>query len=226
MEPILLIIDTATAHGAVCITEGSNILASETMDQQTEQAAWMQPAIKRLFLRMGKKLEQIDAVAVSAGPGSYTGLRIAMASAKGICFACDKPLISLSTLRIMAMAVKSEQKSPVLLCPMIDARRMEVYSALYDFQLIELQAPQAIILDENSFGEELKNNEICFFGSGADKFKTLLKTTKLCMAATPATLPAAAALAAETFARQGFQDLALAEPFYVKAFYSPVKANS
>src|SRR5204863_8813100 len=125
-------------------------------------------AILQLTNITGLKLSGLDAIAVTAGPGSYTGLRVGMASAKGLCYALDKPLILLSTLEVLtvsALELFPSTVESVLLCPMIDARRMEVFTAIYQHDLASYLSPRALILDETSFENELFSNKILFFGS-------------------------------------------------------------
>ncbi len=225
-SPLILHIDTAGSSSLVALSAGNTVLAADTREAQAEQAAWLQPAIGRLMSQAGFSLEEIDAVSVSAGPGSYTGLRIGMASAKGICFALGKPLIVLSTLKIMALAMRDQAGEGVLLCPQIDARRLEVFTALYNSQLNELLPPQPLVLTENSYDRWLAAHLVVFAGSGAAKCKSLLKSENALFIPLPSTQQAAVCLGLESFARQGFADLASAEPLYVKAFYTPAKANS
>ncbi len=225
-SPLILHIDTAGSSSLVALSAGDTVLAADTREAQAEQAAWLQPAIGLLMAQTGVSLKEIDAVSVSAGPGSYTGLRIGMASAKGICFALEKPLIVLSTLKIMALAMRKQTGEDALLCPQIDARRLEVFTALYNSQLHELLPPQPLVLTENSYDRWLAAHPVVFAGSGAAKCKGLLKSGNAFFIPLPSTLQAAVYLGLESFARQGFADLASAEPLYVKAFYTPAKANS
>src|SRR6478672_10593007 len=120
----------------------------------------------------GISLQELDAIAVSSGPGSYTGLRVSMATAKGLCYALQKPLITVSTLKMMAVAALDTITE--LLCPMIDARRMEVFTAVYDHSLSEILSPVNIILEKESFKNLLEKHSILFFGNGSDKFKALI----------------------------------------------------
>lgn len=218
---IILIIDTAVEVAGICLCNGSQVLGQEFNIHQKEQAGWLQPAIKNLFERAGLALDALDAIAVSAGPGSYTGLRVSMATAKGLCFALSKPLIAMNTLKIMAISAIRQLGSEQLYCPMIDARRMEVFTALYDHQLVELVAPQALILEAESFGPWLMKSPIVFFGNGAEKYKDLLKNPAAIFSDIKMEVADSMDLAAEMYARKEFSDLAYAEPFYIKPFYTP-----
>ena len=151
-----------------------------------------------------------------------------MATAKGICYALNKPLISLNTLLVMANAAKDVSKdsfgeSPDLLCPMIDARRMEVFTAIYTKELQIVKEPAAITFHENSFNEYLLNNSICFFGNGSSKFRAINKHEKAVFNDLKADASSMITLSEKSFAEKEFADLAYAEPLYLKEFYTPAK---
>src|ERR1700758_4691343 len=128
---LILNIDTATAKASICLALDGKTLALAENWTQNEHAAWLHSAIEQMMQQTGYRLRDLQAVAVTAGPGSYTGLRVGMAAAKGFCFALDIPLIAEDTLRTMAFAAKEQLPGTDLLCPMIDARRMEVFTAVY-----------------------------------------------------------------------------------------------
>jgi tRNA threonylcarbamoyladenosine biosynthesis protein TsaB len=165
----------------------------------------------------GKKLSDIDAVAVSKGPGSYTGLRIGVSAAKGFCFSLNIPLISVDTLQAMA---KSQNHQNVFFCPMIDARRMEVYTALYDAEGNKIEDISAKIIDENSFEKELKANKIIFFGDGAEKCRVVLESNPnaIFIENVHPSAKYVNELALEKYNNKEFEDLAYFEPFYLKDF--------
>ena len=165
----------------------------------------------------------LDAVAVSEGPGSYTGLRIGVSLAKGLCYGSDIPLIAIPTLKIMAARFTP---SSSYLCPMIDARRMEVYSALYDGNLNEVEPVRAIIVDEDSFRDLLYQKEIVFFGNGADKCKTIIRSSNAVFE--DGVYPRASNMideADKAFVRKTFVDAAYFEPFYLKEFQATTPKN-
>lgn len=217
---LLLHIDTAVDAASVCLSDDTRVLAHLRNDQPRESAGWLQPAIKQLLEQAGCTLPQLSAISVSAGPGSYTGLRVGMASAKGLCYALQIPLITISTLEMMTAAARRMLPEVTVFCPMIDARRMEVFTAIYNREYELLMPPQAMILDEKIAASLLVHGDICFFGNGSDKLKPLVTGS----AATFATVLAGASdlvvPASERFAKQAFADLAYAEPFYIKAFYT------
>jgi len=166
---------------------------------------------------------RFDAVAVSEGPGSYTGLRIGVSVAKGLCFGLDIPLIALPTLKIMAARLAP---SASCLCPMIDARRMEVYTALYDGNLNEIKPVQAIIIDENSYQEILSQKEIIFFGNGMNKCKTVIHSANAIFM--DEVYPVASSMVEEAekaFMTKNFVNVAYFEPFYLKEFQATVPKN-
>jgi tRNA threonylcarbamoyladenosine biosynthesis protein TsaB len=166
----------------------------------------------------GLKLKDLHAIAISEGPGSYTGLRVGMAAAKGICYALDIPLIMVSTLKMMANSASPDKSD--LLCPMIDARRMEVFTALYDKSLNEVQTPVNMILSEDSFKEKLDAQSISFFGNGSQKFKGLISHPNANFQETEPIAAHMIILSYNKFKNSEFADLAYSEPFYGKDFHS------
>lgn len=227
---LLLNIDTATEHASVCLSDGENVLGLIESAEQKNHASFVQVAIKELAKTAGTGLQLIDAVAVSAGPGSYTGLRVGLASAKGICYALGKPLIMINTLEIIAKAMlqyvlsEGKQAGPsTSFCPMIDARRMEVFTAVYDFNLKETEAPHAKIIDEQSFAEQLSKGKVVFSGTGHHKFQKLVSNPSAVFLDLQHNASHLAQLALTAYQSKRFADLAYSEPFYVKAFFDPSK---
>ncbi len=172
---------------------------------------------------------ELDAIAVSMGPGSYTGLRIGVAAAKGLCYALDKPLVAIPTLQAMAAGMNDELKIknfelfseiPCLVCPMIDARRMEVYCAVYDGKNREVEPVRPEIIDENSFGNLLARNRIVFGGEGAAKCKPDLEThpNALFIDGFASSARHMHTMAATKLSQSHFENLAYFEPFYLKDF--------
>lgn len=232
---LLLNIDTSVEAASVCLAKDNNVLAisknvredspKESFvtfgEKQKDHATWLHVAIKGILDNHNLEIGSIDAVAVTEGPGSYTGLRIAMATAKGICYALNKPLITLNTLLVMANAATGIDAE--LLCPMIDARRMDVFTAIYTKDLQIVREPVTITLNEKSFDEELTNNSICFFGNGSDKFYKLKAHPMALFSKIDFDATNMVSLAREKFIRKEFADLAYAEPLYLKEFYSPAR---
>ncbi len=219
--PIILHIDTATEFASVCLSDDTKILSFEANQEQKNHASFLQPAIQKMMLASKIYLKDIDAVSVTNGPGSYTGLRVGLASAKGLCFALNKPLITLSTLEIMATAsIEENNQSEFLYCPMIDARRMEVFTALYTKELILVKDAQALILDENSFADYLKSHTIVFSGSGAKKAKTIINSMLAKFSEVQHSAKNMITLSLHKFSENNFSDIAYASPNYGKEFYT------
>jgi len=226
--PLLLNIDTATEHASVCISKGDDVLGLIESTEQKNHASFVQPVIQQLINTSGYALKDIDAVSVTAGPGSYTGLRVGLASAKGICYALQKPLILINTLEVMAQAVISFYQSihePInpssLLCPLIDARRMEVFTALYNASLDEVVAPYALIIDENAFGSWLKSQTILFSGSGRQKLKGAISDSNAVFTNVQHNASDLAIRSLIAYQSNRFADLAYSEPLYLKEFFNP-----
>ncbi|HSC55141.1 MAG TPA: tRNA (adenosine(37)-N6)-threonylcarbamoyltransferase complex dimerization subunit type 1 TsaB [Phnomibacter sp.] len=226
---LILCIDTSLQLGSVSLSKNGECIAALYSDQQQEHASFLQPAIQRLMEQVGMPLSALDAVAVSNGPGSYTGLRVGLASAKGLCFALNIPLITISSLQVMAHAMQQQVgagNSSYLLCPMIDARRMEVFTAVYDAALHEVQAPSAVVLTPDFLGDALKEHTIYFAGNGADKWMQMVESPNAKIISDIASVPSLCKLAYEQAQLQAWANLAYAVPFYCKAFYQPTVANT
>ncbi|MGF7231007.1 tRNA (adenosine(37)-N6)-threonylcarbamoyltransferase complex dimerization subunit type 1 TsaB [Arachidicoccus sp.] len=224
---LILSIDAATASATVCLGDENQLLASQSNDEQKDHGSFLQLAIQQVLSSANQKIKNIDAVAVSAGPGSYTGLRVGLASAKGICYALNKPLILLNTLQILAAdAIKEVGNPTALYCPMIDARRMEIFSALYSYELNEVMHTKTFILTENDFTRQLQKTakQIIFTGSGVEKWqKVAPKEDFIFLQKTTPSPHALNSLAQQDFHQQRFADLAYSEPLYFKPFYTTAK---
>jgi tRNA threonylcarbamoyladenosine biosynthesis protein TsaB len=190
-------------------------------EEQKEQAGWLHLAIDKMIKDAGCTLKDINAVAVSNGPGSYTGLRIGLSAAKGLCYALQIPLITIGTLQMMVQGTENNEAD--LYCPMIDARRMEVFTALFDKEMKELLPASAVILNESSFMTELENEKILFFGNGAGKFKNICSHLNAIFKELETDASQLAKLSQQKYAAKDFAELAYSEPLYVKDFFTTYK---
>ena len=218
---LILQLETSTISCSVALSLDGNTIAVKELAERNIHAGYLTLFIEDVVAQCGKTLRDIDAVAVSMGPGSYTGLRIGVSTAKGLCYALDIPLIAINTLQAMTVGFMSlYNDQSVLFCPMIDARRMEVYAAVYNSQLDELLPVEARIIDENSFSDLLQNQKIVFFGDGAMKCQEVLAANPNALFV-PEFLNSAkdlSSLAALKYDRKEFEDVAYFEPFYLKDF--------
>lgn len=216
----ILHIDTATGDALVSVSESENVICSATNSDQKSHASFLQPAIKEILNKSDLPLHTLDAVSVTSGPGSYTGLRVGMASAKGLCYALKIPLITVGTLEAMARSVIERTAGPdtYYYCPMIEARRMEVFTALYDAQLQELFPPASVILDPLFLNEIRNERQIIFSGDGAKKFIGLQQRADALSETGMISGSALAYIAAGKFRSGSFTAVTHAEPFYVKPF--------
>lgn len=180
--------------------------------------------IKNAVEQAGYGLNDLDVVVVAKGPGSYTGLRVGVSTAKGLCYALDKPLIAINTLEAMSLQVIPFFSKDTLFCSMIDARRMEVYASVFDFENNSILETKAIIMDEHSFEDLLHNNKIVFFGDGAEKCKKLLSANENAIFLNEEIRPSAKTvgqLALKFFTESHFENLVTFEPYYLKDFMTP-----
>lgn len=230
--PLILHIETSTDICSVALSEGKEMIALAESGPDRSHATLLSAQIRKLFEESGRELKQIDAVAVSKGPGSYTGLRIGVSTAKGIAYALEKPLLASGTLLNMTHgalahpAVKElvrEHGSELLLCPMIDARRMEVYSAVYTVEMKRFREVKAEVLDEGSYREILEQHPVCFFGNGSVKLETVVNHSgaffirELHPSASQMIEPALV-----SYREKRFEDVAYFEPFYLKEFIATI----
>lgn len=217
------ILQINTAFNEASIGIGRNgILVDEAINTtQQEHAGFLQPAIQELCKRTGINLRQLVGVSVMNGPGSYTGLRVGLSSAKGICYALKIPLICINTLEWMAFGNKGNAVD--LVCPMIDARRMEVFTALYDREMKQVLSPKAMALDDQSFSEILADRQILFVGNGADKWKDQCGHPNGTFPAPLHNADHFAEISWLAHLKGQCADLVYAEPFYTKEFYNTQK---
>jgi tRNA threonylcarbamoyladenosine biosynthesis protein TsaB len=226
---MILCIETSTTVCSVALTDNNLVLDFREVNEGFNHAEKLTVFISEVLQSASVNIKDLDAVAVSSGPGSYTGLRIGVSVAKGICFAIDKPLISISTLELMALIASKNIKEKILnqlFCPMIDARRMEVYCALYDKDLNCISPPTAVIVTDEFFYDKSNKNSIAFFGDGAEKCRAVFKDNFVFI---PDIFPSAkfmAELATNKFEARQFENLAMFEPFYLKEFVPGVQKKN
>ncbi len=216
---LILNIDTAADIASVCLAENEKVVGLVQNESRNDHASWLHPAIDALLKSNGSSVADLQAVAVNIGPGSFTGVRIGLSAAKGFCFATGIPLIAVSSLKILAKAVQPEAQE--LICPVIDARRMEVYTAAFDKQLVEKDPPQAIIIDENSFSEMLSSHSVLFCGNGCMKVRSMITHSGASFSNTISNASHLAILACHDFLCNKFVDTAYITPLYIKEFYNP-----
>lgn len=214
---IILNIDTAVESASVCLAREARPVRFEINNKKKDHISWLHPAIERIIADEGLTINELQAVAVTIGPGSYTGLRVGLSAAKGLCFALDIPLIVINTLEMMAHATRNEDAD--LFCPMIDARRMEVFTAVYDKNLIRIIDPSAMIPESTSFDSLLLSRKILFSGNGSEKIKEIIRHPNAAFSDTIATAADMAYLSEKDFEKNKIADLAYTEPVYLKEFY-------
>jgi tRNA threonylcarbamoyladenosine biosynthesis protein TsaB len=212
----LLHIDTALENASLAVSTDDHCIDSRSNTVQNDHAAWLHTTIDELLRHNNLSPTDLDAIAVTIGPGSYTGLRVGLSTAKGLCYALQKPLLTISSLQLLASAAATADDR--LICPMIDARRMEVYYATYDQTLTELTKPAALILDENSFSTELELKKIIFCGNAIDKFKKVCVHPHASFTEKQAGAPEMVPLVFKKYVKKEYADLAYSVPLYVKEF--------
>lgn len=221
-------IETATNVCSVAVSKGQELVYYIEDTEGPSHAKLLGVFVEEAIKTIKEKGLDLDAVAVSCGPGSYTGLRIGVSEAKGIAYGLSIPLIAIETLKIMAyqVAKKEETDTSTLLCPMIDARRMEVYDCIFDSNLTKIKETTADIVDENTFAGLLKLNKIAFFGNGADKCRNVISSVNAIFIDN--IYPSASnmvELALDAYKRKDFVDVAYYEPFYLKEFVATTPKN-
>jgi tRNA threonylcarbamoyladenosine biosynthesis protein TsaB len=221
----LLLIESGTNVCSVAIATNDNIVGLKESSEERAHASQLTVFIDLLLKETGITIAEIDAVAVSKGPGSYTGLRIGVSAAKGICYGADKPLISIGSLESMAHGANSLYKNLIrengidLICPMIDARRMEVYSTLFDTSNNQINEVEALVVDNSTFKTHLDSKRILFLGNGAVKCREAINHANAFFVndfspSAQFMIP----LALKALANKTFEDVAYFEPYYLKDF--------
>jgi tRNA threonylcarbamoyladenosine biosynthesis protein TsaB len=218
---LILNIDTATEAAGICLSENGESLLLYQNSEQKDHSSWLQPAIEKAMRETGYRLSDLKAVAVTAGPGSYTGLRVGMATAKGLCYALQIPLIVENTLKVMALAAKEQLPGfDGLLCPMIDARRMDVFTAIYRTDLVACMPPQAMTVEQGSFDRWLELGNVSFFGGGSSKCKPLILDPRAHFVQIRYHAGYLGVLSFQLYLQSKFADTIYCEPAYTKEFYT------
>ena len=214
---VILCLETSTTNCSVAIAVDGEIIAlQEDNNNKYSHAEKLHSFIDQVLAESGTLKSSLEAIAVSKGPGSYTGLRIGVSAAKGLCFAIDVPLIAIPTLEALAHQAVTENGCII---PMLDARRLEVYAAVFSSDNNQIRETKAEVLDENSYGDYLKTTKVCFIGDGVEKFKALCKHKNAIFMDNK--LPSAkqmGMLAELKYQKNDFEDVAYFEPYYLKDF--------
>ncbi len=225
----IILIDTSTEVCSVALSNNGKIVWEKVSDESMNHSVLLAKYIQELTEEMRIQGIQADAVAVSCGPGSYTGLRIGVSTAKGLCFGANIPLLAVNTLQVMAQGYLNRHGAVAegtWMCPMIDARRMEVYTAFYDNSLSLQREISADIIDSESYSDLLSSHKIICFGNGASKCKDTLTHPNVSFVDGITPLAAdMAPLAEAAYEKKEFQDVAYFEPFYLKEFVATVSKN-
>jgi len=220
----ILNIHTATETAVINLTADGKVLGTALNHEAKQHAAFLHAAIHELLQNEGIDIKHLNAIGVSSGPGSYTGIRVGLAAAKGLCYALNIPLITYNSLEIMALSSAGSVKDfNGFYCPMIDARRMEVYAAVYNYNLQVLTPPSAMIIDETSFADILNSNKIYFSGSGSDKFQKLTKNTNAFFLSERILTDSIAAISWQKLEKNDFENIPYAQPLYIKEFHTIFK---
>jgi tRNA threonylcarbamoyladenosine biosynthesis protein TsaB len=217
---LILSIETSTSVCSVALHENSRLITVIEIHQEYSHASKLGMLVNEVMRISEIKFDRIGAVALSSGPGSYTGLRIGTSLAKGLCYALDIPLIAVPTLKVLAKKVRGMHASEAFLCPMIDARRMEVYCQLFDFNLEERESVKAVIVDGQSFVKYLDTKPVIFFGNGAMKCSPVIvhKNATFLSDVNPSAVQVGE-LATKKFEQGDVEDLVHFVPHYLKEFF-------
>ena len=219
-------IETSTKVCSVALSKEKKILFYKENQSGSSHAELLGVFVDDAFQYAKQNKLDVDAVSVSSGPGSYTGLRIGVSEAKGFCYGLEIPLIAIPSLSIMASQVILSGEDSDFYCPMIDARRMEVYSAIYDKKFNQIREVSADIIDNDSYSEFLSKGKVCFFGDGAAKCKNVITSPNaVFMDNIYPTASGMVPIANEKYKQKEFVDIAYFEPFYLKEFMATVAKN-
>lgn len=224
----ILNIETSTSVCSVALASDGIVLFEKASFDGPSHAALLGVYVEEALIVLKEKVLRLDAVAVSSGPGSYTGLRIGVSVAKGLCFGFGIPLISIPTLRLMASRaiLQSGVAAGSLFCSMLDARRMEVYAAIYTSDLEVVRETSADIVDADTYASFLEQGNVCFFGNGAAKCKEIIASPNASFIDDIHPLATdMVPLSQKAFEANAFEDVAYFEPFYLKEFQATIAKN-
>ena len=229
----ILLLETSTARLSVALAEDGRTVAVRRCDESRQQAALTAPFVKEILDERGISMADCDAVCIGKGPGSYTGLRVGVSTAKGLAFGAGLPLITVGSLDVLAAPVilpspviLSEAKDLSFIVPMIDARRMEVYTAVFSPEGKALTPVVAKIIDSESFAEYLEQGPVLFIGDGALKCRAVITHPNARFLEAWPDAAAMATLAEQAWQEKRFEDLAYFEPFYLKDFVATVSRKN
>ena len=216
----ILCVDTTSDFCSVSLFDNQNLIENNNSKIERSHSKLLIKLIDDTLNNNKLKIADIDIFSISKGPGSYTGLRIGLSSIKGFCYALNKPLVSINTLKILAIsALENIYDKDFILCPMIDARRMEVYTKSFDHNLNELSNDQAIILEKDTF-DNYKDKKVYFFGDGSDKYKKIVNRKNfIFLDNINPDSKFMGQLSYDKFINRNFEDLSSFEPNYIKDFY-------
>lgn len=216
----ILCVDTTSEFCSISLFENDILIENNDSKIERSHSKLIIKIIDDILINNKLKAKELDAFSISKGPGSYTGLRIGLSSLKGFCYALEKPLIAVNTLKILAKsALKYIKDKDSILCPMLDARRMEVYTKIFNYNLNELSKDQALILEKDSF-EKYNSKIVYFFGDGSDKFKEIVnKKNFMFLNNINSNSKFMGQLSYDKFINKDFEDLSSFEPNYIKDFY-------
>lgn len=224
MIPYILNIHTATETAIINLSCGPRTLLTIINTDTKQHAAFLHPAINDILKKKGILMKHLSAVSITSGPGSYTGMRVGLAAAKGFCYALKIPLITYNSLELIALSTIGFAKdSNALYCPMIDARRMEVYTSVYNSNMEELEPPSAKILNENSFQDYLNVSKIIFSGSGSEKFQHLTKIPGPFYPDIEISTEVMTLISWGKYQKSDYENISSAQPLYMKEFYTASK---
>ncbi len=217
----ILNIDTALETASICLAKNGETVAYAENHTQKDHSTWLHSTIKTVLEKNDCQLSQLEAVSVNNGPGSYTGIRIGLSAAKGLCYALQKPLLTVTSLELIAFTAKNIASG--LICPVVDARRMEVYYAVYSNDMALQQEPAAHIITENSFTDLLQSGPVLFCGTGCKKLQTAIHHPNASFHPINGTAKEMSPISFRKFENGETAPLVQTDPLYIKDFFTFVQ---